>query len=184
VTAQTAFLGCVLVGVVAIGQSPSRARPQKPETVTSAALNDQGYLRIVTSGNRTVIIKKGKDHSSFDPPQISQDRTAVVSLANIKWGSPEEVAVELVSFANGHEHRFKGNETLIWMWHFEDAGTHVAFEQETRAFVCDLHYELVNVRSGAVIETFDQPVACSSDLDPPERKAPKWVADLNRELGR
>jgi hypothetical protein len=59
----------------------------------------------------------------------------------------------------------------IWLWHFANNGTRVAFEQETVHGGLGIHYELRDIKTGDLIDSYD---------GEPQPNAPQWVHALEK----
>jgi hypothetical protein len=150
------------------------------ETYESAEIDLKGNLRITTSDNRTILVPKEGEQSSFRKPTVSPDRTAVGAQADYpNCCTSYDIPLQLVVYSNGKVHRFKGVGLPIFQWHFADSGTRVAYGQEPVHFGCETHYELRDIQSERLIEAADVPQPCGQRPDPPETTIPNWVKELN-----
>jgi hypothetical protein len=157
--------------------SPASAR--RAETYESAAVDSNGELLIIASDYRRIVIRKKGEQSSFQKPIVSPDRSAVGAQAEYpNCCTSYDIPLQLVVYANGKEHRFRGNGLPIFQWHFADHGTRVAFGQEPVHFGCSIHYELRDIRSERLIHSADVPEPCGQSPDPPTVTMPNWVSDL------
>jgi hypothetical protein len=159
--------------------SAQRRAAARAAVYQSADVDASGALRIVTSDGRVTVVAKQKEQSSFQQPAISADRTAVGAQANYpNCCTSYDIPLELVVYYQGRVHRFKGNGLPIFLWHFADGGSRVAYGQEPVHFGCETHYELRDVASERLIDSVDVPQPCGLRPDPPETTPPTWVQQL------
>jgi hypothetical protein len=165
-------------------RTPSaKAAGQQIETYESAEIDPSGNIRIITSDRRTIMVMKDLEQTSFEPPLVSPDRTAVGAQANYSnCCTSYDVPLKLVVYSHGKAHRFKGVELPIFQWHFADSGTRVAYSQEPVHFGCEIHYELRDIESERLVETADIPEPCGQRPDPPPTTIPLWVKQLQDSL--
>ena len=168
----------LIASSVAVTQTPAR-RGARPETYSSAAVDADGNLAIVKSSGQTVIVRKEGEQTSFSPPLISSANIAVGAQAMFaNCCTSYDIPLQLVVYAEGRVHRFKGVGLPIFEWGFVDAGTRIAYGQETVHFSCATHYELREIASERLIESVDVPQPCGQIPDPTPIKIPEWVASL------
>jgi hypothetical protein len=164
--------------------SRSRQAPTaSPETYESVDIDADGNLRILTSGQRTIIVPKGGfpkagesfgKQTAFEKPVLSDDRRAVGAQAMFgNCCTSYDIPLQLVIYSSGKTHRFEG--LAIFDWHFADGGRRVVFSQQTVHFTCSVHWELRDIASERLLDTADIPEACGQIPDPPNVKVPKWV---------
>jgi hypothetical protein len=159
------------------------AAGQPVETYESAEIDSSGNVRIRSSDGRTVTVTKDLEQTSFEPPVVSPDRTAVGAQANYSnCCTSYDIPLKLVVYSRGKTHRFKGVELPIFQWHFADDGTRVAYSQEPVHFGCEIHYELRDIDSERLLETADIPEPCGLRPDPPPTTIPLWVKQLQDSL--
>ena len=162
-----------------MGSTPDASKEQV-ETYEAVEIAPNGSLRIVTSDGRAIILPKDGDQSSFRNPTVSPDRTAVGAQADFPdCCTSYDIPLQLVVYARGRVHRFKGIGLPIFQWHFADGGTRVAYGQEPVHFGCETHYELRDIQSERLIESADVPQPCGQRPDPPQTTIPNWVKELN-----
>lgn len=93
-----------------------------------------------------------------------------------------DIPLQLVVYENGREHRFKGIGLSIFWWTFTDGGRRVAFGQATVHFSCVTHYELHDVPSERLVDSFDVPEDALNcpPLTPADKpvRVPEWVRRL------
>jgi len=155
---------------------------RRVETYQSAAIDAAGGLVITTFDQRTILVPKETEQSSFSEPIVSSARTAVGAQAEFpNCCTSYDIPLQLVIYANGKVHRFTGIGLPIFHWHFADGGTRVAFGQEPVHFGCSMHYELRDIQSERLIDSADIPEPCGQIPEPRAVKIPKWVTDLNSE---
>ena len=132
--------------------------PRRVETYQSAAIDAAGGLVITTSDQKTIVVPKETDQSSFSEPIVSSARTAVGAQAEFpNCCTSYDIPLQLVIYANGKVHRFTGIGLPIFHWHFADGGTRVAFGQEPVHFGCSIHYGLRDIQSERLIDSADIP---------------------------
>ena len=182
----SALFAVALITIQAAAQTP-RSRPAPTasgRTYQSVDIDADGNLRIVTSGQRTIIVRKsgspragesfGKQ-TAFEKPVISGDRRAVGAQAMFaNCCTSYDIPLQLVIHSGGTTHRFEGGQA-VFDWHFADGGRRVAFSQQTVHFACSVHWELRDVASEELLATADIPEACGQIPDPPQVKVPPWV---------
>jgi hypothetical protein len=193
------FLGAVLLfssmSLSLAGQArPARRAPQKPkppaprvETYESAVIDADGNIRIITADHRDIVVKKDgeqdgvREQTAFRAPTLSSSRTAVGAQADYAGCCTSyDIPLELVVYAQGRLHRFRGVGLPIFTWHFADAGTRIAYSQETVHFSCSTHYELRDIQSERLIDSVDVPELCAEDQHPQAVKIPNWVKELEK----
>jgi hypothetical protein len=160
------------------GPTPA-ASTQQVETYESAEIDPSGSLWITTSDGRMIFVPTEGEQSSFRKPTVSPDRTAVGAQADYpNCCTSYDIPLQLVVYAKGKVHRFKGNGLPIFHWHFADGGTRVAYGQEPVHFGCSTHYELRDIQSERLIDSADIPQPCGQHPDPPQTTIPNWVKEL------
>lgn len=170
-----------LLPCVSAVQTQPRARA-RVETYESATIDATGNLVITTSDRRTIMVPKRSEQSSFARPVASADRTAVGAQAEFpNCCTSYDIPLQLVIYAKGKTHRFKGIGLPIFRWHFVNGGDHVAFGQEPVHAGCSIHYELRDVQSERLIDSADIPQPCAQNQHPEAVKIPNWVADLEAD---
>lgn len=182
-------LKVLLLGVVASlllpdvpGAQTRAANAGRVETYQSAAIDATGSLVITTSDQRTVVVPKEGEQSSFSEPIVSSARTAVGAQAQFpNCCTSYDIPLQLVVYANGRVHRFTGIGLPIFQWRFVDGGTRVAFGQEPVHFGCSIHYELRDVQSERLIDSADIPQPCAQTPKLRVVKIPQWVTELTSE---
>ena len=163
---------------VGVAQTPP-SRASRPETYDSAAIDANGNLAIVRSNGQTAIVRKEGEQTSFSPPVLSSGHSAVVAQAMFaNCCTSYDIPLQLVVYAAGKVHRFKGVGLPIFQWGFADAGARVAYGQTTVHFGCETHYELRDIESERLIESVDVPQPCGQIPEAKAVKIPQWVADL------
>jgi hypothetical protein len=176
----------VLAIVLSVQPSTSSMRErlpgQQPETYDSAKTDGQGNLVISTSRGRTILVPKEGEQSSFARPVLSTARTAVGAQAEYpNCCTSYDIPLQLVIYAGGKVHRFKGNGLPIFWWHFADSGSRIAFGQTTVHFGCEIHYELRDIQTERLVATADIPEPCGQFPNPPVVEPPQWVVALRSE---
>jgi hypothetical protein len=162
--------------------STRQANVRRGETYVTATIDADGRLVITTSGQKTIVVPREGQQSSFSEPILSSARTAVGAQANFpNCCTSYDIPLQLVIHANGKVHRFTGVGLPIFQWHFADDGTRVAFGQEPVHFGCSIHYELRDIQTERLIESADIPEPCGQIPNPPAVKVPGWVTRLNSD---
>jgi hypothetical protein len=173
-------IGLILLDVGAAQTRLTDAR--RAETYQSVSIDAHGSLVITTSDQRTIVVPKEGEQSSFSEPVLSSARTAVGAQAQFpNCCTSYDIPLQLVIYANGKVHRFTGIGLPIFQWHFADGGSRVAFGQEPVHFGCSIHYELRDVQSERLIDSADIPEPCGQIPEPRPVKIPKWVTELTSE---
>ena len=164
-----------LVAVVLIWPVPAAA-----ETFTSATVDARGRLVIQTSTNRSIVVDKTGDQTTFADPVISSDGAAVGAQADFpSCCTTYDIPMQLVVYSRGKVHRFTGSGLPIFQWQFADSGTRVAFGQEPVHFGCVIHYELRDVASERLLDSADVPEPCGLNPSPDMSvRIPAWVVKL------
>jgi hypothetical protein len=159
--------GWLCVMIVAASNLPAQ------ETFVRSDIDQRGRLHVVTSQGRELVPALEKEQVGFEKVAISQDRRTVGWLATFpNCCTTYPVALKLVVRRGGRERTFTGNDLAFSRWAFSDAGTRVAFEQETVHGGLGVHYELRDVSTGRLVASFD----------PGGRAAagpPAWVRNLD-----
>ena len=149
------------------------------ETIASATIDAEGQLLIAKTNGQRVVVRQEPEQTSFSPPTISLARTAVGTQAMFgNCCTSYDIPLQLVVYADGRVHRFKGVGLPIFQWGFADAGTRIAYGQEPVHFGCSIHYELRDIASERLIDEVDLPQPCGLVPNPPPVKIPGWVANL------
>lgn len=182
----------LLMLVVALATHQAAARPARSGQAPTAStgtyefvdIDANGDLRILTSGQRTIIVPKGGPpeagesfgrQTAFGTPVLSDDRRAVGAPAMFaNCCTSYDIPLQLVIYSRGTTHRFEGG-LAIFDWHFADGGRRVVFSQQTVHSACSVHWELRDIATERLIAAADIPQACGQIPDPPQRKVPKWV---------
>ena len=178
------FIAWFLLPYISAAQTQRSGPTGAPrvETYRSVAIDARGSLVITTTDQKTIVVPKEGEQSSFSAPIVSSAGTAVGAQAEFpNCCTSYDIPLQLVIYANGKVHRFTGIGLPIFQWHFADGGTRVAFGQEPVHSGCSIHYELRDIQSERLIESADVPEPCGQIPDPPVVKIPKWVTDLNSD---
>jgi len=145
----------------------------------SAAVDDQGVLRILTKGGREIVPKKESEQVGFSKPQISEDGRVVGWLAEFSnCCTSYPIPLKLMIYSNGRVHALTGSGLPIWHWAFQAGGKRVALEQETVHGGLGVHYELRNVATGRLIAEYNPKVGPNNQVLT-DQHLPKWVQQLN-----
>ena len=183
------YIAFAVVVVIAAGSvGVARAREQRGEVYTAATLGSDDNMHITTTNGRDIVVAKPDDQRSvdtqksyFEKPVVSNNRRAVGSRVFYpNCCTSYEIPLTLVVYAEGRTHRFTGSGLPIFLWHFADDGTMVAFGQEPVHFGCSIHYELREIRSERLVESVDVPEPCGQDPNPQPVKVPVWVTRLEQ----
>lgn len=181
------YLAAVVV-IAVTGIGVATAQGQRGETYAAATLGQDGELHITTANRREVVVAKSGDTRSvetqpayFENPVLSNDRRAVgARVFYPNCCTSYEIPLTLVVYADGRTHRFTGSDLPIFLWHFADDGSMVAFGQEPVHFGCSVHYELREIRSERLIDSADVPEPCGLEPSPQPVKVPAWVTRLEQ----
>lgn len=171
----------VLVVTSSEGVSAQRRTPggQRQETYVSATIDPSGRLVIARANGRSIVVPRERDQTAFSAPVVSSARSAVAAQAMFgNCCTSYDIPLQLVVYAQGKVHRFKGVGLPIFQWGFADSGTRIAYGQETVHFACATHYELRDIASERLIEAVDVPRPCGQDPDPGPVTVPRWVEEL------
>ena len=155
---------------------------KKSEIYIQASIDDSGLLCIITRGGRKIIMPKDTDQVGFEKIAISEDGHSVGWLAdypNISTSYPIPLALRI--YSNGILHEFKGNELPIWRWQFYSDSKQVAYKQETVHSNWGIHYELRDIASEQMIDSFDPEYGPDNRVLKIQKNTPKWVKELNKK---
>jgi hypothetical protein len=172
--------------LVLAGWPAAQARPRDPrggvERYASASIDAAGNLVVTRADGKTTIVRKRGDQKSFGEPVVSPDGTAVGAQALFSnCCTSYDIPLQLVVYANGRVHRFKGIGLSIFRWHFASGGSRVAYGQEPVHFGCEIHYELREIVSERLLEAADIPQQCEQVPDPRPAVIPLWVEELRAD---
>jgi hypothetical protein len=178
----------VIVMIAAGRVDLATAQEQRGEVYTAASVGNDGDLHITTTNGREIVVARSDDKRSveaqqahFEGPVLSSDRRAVGSRAfYANCCTSYEIPLALVVYADGRAHRLTGSGLPIFLWHFADDGTMVAFGQEPVHFGCSVHYELREIRSERLIDSADVPEPCGEEPNPQPVTVPEWVTRLEQ----
>jgi hypothetical protein len=178
------FLALVTLGAAAQTPRSERASSASTEVYASAAIDGDGNLRILTSKQRTIIVRRGGPpktaelagrQTAFGMPVLSEDDSAVGAPALFaNCCTSYDIPLQLVVYSRGKTHRFEGG-LAIFDWHFADGGRRVVFSQQTVHFACAVHWELRDVASEKLLAAADVPEPCGQAPTPQQVKVPEWV---------
>jgi hypothetical protein len=160
------LFGCV---VVALMLDPDASGAQ---TYSHADVDANGQLHIVTSTGREIRPAPDSGQSGIDRVAISPDGRAVgwlVLFPNCCTSYP--IPLKLVVFVAGKKRTISGNGLPIWEWKFSEDGRYVAIRQAPVHGDAPQHYELRDVRSGRLADSYE---AGSKQ----RRSPPPWVRIL------
>jgi len=175
---RTAIIIVLLTAPTNLAQVSRGAAPEA-ETYESATIDGNGDLVIVKTGGQTVLLQKEVGQTAFSEPVVSPAGTAVATQAMFhNCCTSYDVPLQLVVYARGKTHRFKGVGLPIFQWGFADSGTKIAYGQEPVHFGCATDYELRDIESERLVETVDIPQPCGQIPGPRPVKIPEWVARL------
>lgn len=171
-----ALLRMAVPGIAAQARNDAETRR---ETYASVAIDADGHLEILKEDGQRIVVRKEGDQTAFSTPAVSSARTAVGAQAMFaNCCTSYDIPLQLVVYAAGKVHRFKGAGWPIFQWGFADGGTRVAYGQEPVHFACETHYELRDVESERLIEEVDVPQPCGQIPEPTPVPVPAWVAKL------
>jgi hypothetical protein len=175
------ILLCEVPAAMVMSESRSANSPSS-ETYASATINADGQLVISKTNGQSVLIRKEREQTAFSEPLISSERTAVGAQAMFaNCCTSYDIPLQLVVYAGGKVHRFKGIGLPIFQWGFAENGTRIAYGQEPVHFACATHYELRDIKSKRLIEAVDVPQACGQIPDPKPVKIPDWVTLISKK---
>ena len=158
------------------GQTSNR---RSPETYESAALDAHGNLTIRTSNGHSITVRKTGDQTSFESVTVASSRQAVGAEAMFRnCCTSYDIPLQLVIYADGRVHRFKGIGLPIFEWRLSDDGAQVAYGQEPVHFGCATHYERRDIRTERLLDSIDVEQPCGQNPEPKAVTLPQWVADL------
>lgn len=168
----------LIVSGGAVAHTPA-AHGSQVETYAAASLDANGNLVIVKTNGQIVTLRKEGEQTSFSAPRISSGRTAVGAQAMFaNCCTSYDIPLELVVYAGGRIHRFKGIGLPIFQWDFADSGARIAYGQEAVHFSCETHYELREIASERLLESVNVSQPCSQASESGSEKLPDWVSHL------
>jgi hypothetical protein len=171
-----AFAAVLFALLVASAQGQS-AGPE--EIYASAAIDDQGQLRIVTKDGREILPKKEDEQVGFSRPRVSDDGRSVGWLAEFPNSATSyPIPLKLMILTNARMRAFTGAGLPIWRWAFRERGRLFAFEQETVHGGFGIHYELRDVATGRLFDDYSPAYGPDNRLIP-NQPTPSWVDELN-----
>jgi len=174
---RAAAFAAVLVALLVASAMGLSAGPE--EIYASAAIDDQGQLRIVTKDGREILPKKEDEQVGFSRPRVSDNGRSVGWLAEFQNSSTSyPIPLKLMILTNRRIRAFTGSGLPIWRWAFRDRGRRFAFEQETVHGGFGIHYELRDVATGRLIDE-DSPAYGPDNRIIPNQHTPRWVDELN-----
>lgn len=178
-------IGSALFAALCAGCSGSAAQSrhagalQPTETYDAAEIDGNGDLSIVKANGQRITVRKDSGQTVFEDPLVSSAKTAVGAQAMFhNCCTSYDIPLELVVYAGGKVHRFRGVGLPIFEWGFADRGTRVAYGQTTVHFGCETHYELRDIASEHLVASADVPEPCGQNPDPKSSEKPRWVTDL------
>src|SRR5687768_12320098 len=138
------FLTALAVIVLGGAGAPTpAAHGAQVEKYAAASVDANGNLVILKTNGETVTVRKYGEQTSFSAPRISSGGTAVGAQAMFaNCCTSYDIPLQLVVYADGRVHRFKGVSLPIFQWDFADGGARIAYGQEAVHFSCETHYEL------------------------------------------
>jgi hypothetical protein len=176
--AATIVLLCTIVPTC-VTAKPHYIVSTGAETYDLAMVDADGQLVIIKTSGQRVLVHKEAEQTTFSPPAISSGRTAVGAQAMFgNCCTSYDIPLQLVVYASGRVHRFKGVGLPIFQWGIADSGTRIAYGQEPIHFGCAIHYELRDITSERLIDEVDVPESCGQNPNPEAVKIPGWVATL------
>ena len=150
------------------------------DTYIRARVDEDGQLRILTSGGQTIEPKKEGEQVGFAKPEIAPDGDAVGWLAEYpNCCTSYQIPLKLLIHTNGSVRTFTGTGLPIWEWGFQAGGAQFAFQQEAVHGGLGVHYELRDVATGRLLADYDPPVG-PDNRTLPAQNVPRWVAELDR----
>jgi hypothetical protein len=142
------------------------------QTYTRADIDSAGRVHIITSTGREIRPPRDSGQVAADRVAISPDGDAVGWLAlypNCCTSYP--VPLKLIILRAGKRRTIKGNGLPVWEWKFSEDSRYVAIRQAPVHGDAPQHYELRDIRSGRLVDTFDGASKRSSS-------PPPWVRIL------
>ena len=159
------------------------------DLIEKAEIGKDTNLHIVTkSGKEIVVGKKSLQMGGIDLKQVSFEQIKVSNdHLSVGWlemypncCTSYPIPLRLHIYSNQKEYTFTGVELPIWQWDFSSDGQLVAFHQETVHGGMGSHFELREIKTNKMIESFDPDV--DQDSNPAEnQKLPAWAKQLMHE---
>ena len=153
---------------------------KKSEIYIQTTVDDSGKLFIITKDMRKIVMSKDSGQVGFEKIAISEDGHSVGWLAdypNLSTSYPIPLALRI--YSDGILHEFKGNELPVWKWKFYSGSKQVAFEQETVHGDWGIHYELRDIASEKLIDSFNPEYGPDNRVLKVQKNTPKWVKELD-----
>src|SRR5438045_2709189 len=142
------------------------------QTYSRAEADSYGRVHIVTSTGREIRPAPDSGQAGVDRVAISPDGRAVgwlVLFPNCCTSYP--IPLKLAVLVAGKRRTISGNGLPVWEWKFSEDGRYVAIRQAPVHGDAPQHYELRDVRSGRLVDSFE---AGSKR----RRSPPPWVRIL------
>jgi hypothetical protein len=142
------------------------------QAYSRADIDSSGRVHIITSAGREIRPPREGDQVAADRVAISPDGRAVGWLAlypNCCTSYP--IPLKLVILRAGKRRTIKGNGLPVWEWKFSEDSRYVAIRQAPVHGDAPQHYELRDIRSGRLVDSFDGASKRS-------RSPPPWVRIL------
>jgi hypothetical protein len=158
--------------IVCIAISLAGTRSSAQQGYRRADIDTLGQLRIITVSGRQIDPRKDSDQVAFDQVAISADHRSVGWVAlysNCCTSYP--IPLKLIVLTDGTTLTLAGNGLPLWRWSFSADGKRIAFRQAPIHGEEHSHFELRDLRTGRLVDSFD---ADSANL----RDAPAWVRAL------
>jgi len=143
------LLACVVASTLVAGASGA-------QTYSRADVDANGKLLIVTSTGREIRPTPDSGQAGIDRVAISPDGRAVgwlVLFPNCCTSYP--IPLKLMVLVAGKRRTISGNGLPVWEWKFSEDGRYVALRQAPVHGDAPQHYELRDVRSGRLVDSFE-----------------------------
>jgi hypothetical protein len=156
------------------------------DLIAKAEIGKDTNLHIFTDSGKEIIIPKKSlkpsneelQQVSFEQIKLSADRLSIGWLATYQHCCTSyPIPLRLNVYSNQKEYSFTGLELPIWQWNFSTDGKLVAFHQEAVHGGTNSHFELREIKTNKVIESFDPEV--DQDTQPiNNQQVPAWTKQL------
>ncbi len=156
------------------------------DLIEKAEIGKDTNLHMFTKSGKEIVVGKkllqlgGVElkQVSFEQIKLSNDHLSVGWLEmypNCCTSYP--IPLRLHVYSNQKEYTFTGVELPIWQWDFSSNSQFVAFHQETVHGGLASHFELREIKTNKIIESFD-PEVDKDDRPVENQKLPEWAKQL------
>ena len=151
-----------------------------------AEVGTDSNLHIFTESGKQIVIKREnykengdeRVQESFEKIKLSNDRRSVGWLSMYKnCCTSYPIPLSLNIYTNKRVYSFAGIGLPVWQWNFQSNDQYVAFHQETVHGGFGSHFELREIKTNTLIDSFD-PEVDQNDQPIESQKMPVWTESL------